>query len=151
MMKASIKLIKNEYSTGSLTLSELLVMDITKLFALGTLIVVLHILVNAHISREIYQWVPSLQKRLALILCVWFFPFIGVATAYKTLNLDWFKRKSKCSSSGESSMSGAFLEVDAIFNPGKKYMIEAQKKETIEKREDGDMYKKDKSYLNIFK
>lgn len=30
-------------------------------------------------------------------------------------------------------------------------MIEAQQKETIEKREDGDMYKKDKPYLNKFK
>ena len=134
-MKASIKLIKNEYSTGSLTLSELLVMDITKLFALGTLIVVLHTLVNAHISREIHLWVPSLQKRLALILCVWFIPFIGVATAYKTLNLDWFKRKSKCSSSGESSMSGAFLEVDAVFQSREKIYDWKRKKKKLSKKE----------------
>ena len=126
-------------------------MDNTKLLAFGVLIVVLHTLVNVHISREIHQWVPSLQKRLALLLCVWFIPFLGIAIAYKTLNLDWFKQKSKNSSSGQSTMGGAFLEVDAIFNPGKKYMIEAQKKETIEKREDGDMYKKDKPYLNKFK
>ena len=118
---------------------------------IGVLIVVLHTLVNAHISKEIHQWVPSLQKRLALLLCVWFIPFLGIAIAYKTLNLDWFKQKSKNSSLGQSAMGGAFLEVDAIFNPGKKYMIEAQQKETIEKREDGDMYKKDKPYLNKFK
>jgi len=107
---------------------------------MGTLIIVLHILVNAHISKEIHQWVPSLQKRLVLFLCVWFIPFIGITVAYKTLNLNWFKKKHKSTVSSQSSMSGAFLEVDAIFNPGKKYVAEAQKKEVIEKKEDGDMF-----------
>jgi len=115
-------------------------MDNTKLLTIGTLIIVLHILVNAHISKEIHQWVPSLQKRLVLFLCVWFIPFIGIAVAYKTLGLKWFKKKNKITVSSQSSMSGAFLEVDAIFNPGKKYVVEAQKKEVIEKKEDGDMF-----------
>jgi len=126
-------------------------MDNTKLLTVGSVIVLLHILMNAHISKEIHQWVPSLQKRLVLFLCVWFIPFIGVAIAYKTLDLDWFKQKSKNSSSGQSSIGGAFLEVDAIFNPGQKHVIEAQQKEIIEKREDGDMYKKDKPNLNKLK
>jgi len=107
---------------------------------MGTLIIVLHILVNAHISKEIHQWVPSLQKRLVLFLCVWFIPFIGITVAYKTLGLNWFKKKNKSTVSSQSSMNGAFLEVDAIFNPGKKYVAEAQKKEVIEKKEDGDMF-----------
>lgn len=115
-------------------------MDNTKLLTMGTIIIVFHILVNAHISKEIHQWVPSLQKRIALHLCVWFIPFIGISVAYKTLNLNWFKKKNKSTVSSQSSMSGAFLEVDAIFNPGKKYVAEAQKKEVIEKKEDGDMF-----------
>ena len=115
-------------------------MDNTKLLTLGFIIIVLHILVNAHISKEIHEWVPSLQKRLALFLGVWFIPFIGISVAYKTLNLNWFKKKNKSTVSSQSSMSGAFLEVDAIFNPGKKYVAEAQKKEVIEKKEDGDMF-----------
>jgi hypothetical protein len=119
----------------------------SKFLAVGSIIVLLHVLVNAHISKEIQQWVPSFKKRLVLLLCVWFFPFFGAAIAYKTLNLDWFKQKSKNASSGQSSMGGAFMEVDAMFNPGKKYMIEAQQQITIEKKEDGDMYKKKKPYL----
>ncbi|WP_064435825.1 MULTISPECIES: hypothetical protein [Pseudoalteromonas] len=115
-------------------------MDHTKLLALGSIIAVFHILVNAHISKEIHQWVPSLQKRLVLFLCVWFIPVIGIAVAYKTLNLDWFKKKNKSTVSGQSSVSGAFLEVDAIFNPGKKHVVEAQQKEVIEKKEDGEMF-----------
>ena len=118
-------------------------MENTKLLTLGVIIIVLHILVNAHISKEIHEWVPSLQKRLALFLGVWFIPFIGITCAYKILDLNWFKKtvKSKSSVSGQSSMSGAFLEVDAIFNPGKKYVVEAQKKEVIERKEDGEMLK----------
>jgi len=119
-----------------------------KLLTVGSVIVLLHVLMNVHISKEIHQWVPSLQKRVVMFLCVWFIPFIGGAIAYKTLDLDWFKRKSKKSSSGQSSIGGAFLEVDSIFNPGQKHVIAAQQKETIEKREDGDMYKKDRPDLN---
>jgi hypothetical protein len=115
-------------------------MDNTKLLTVGTIIIVLHILVSAHISKDIHQWIPSLHKRIALFLCVWFIPFIGIAVAYKTLGLNWFKKKNKSTVSSQSSMSGAFLEVDAIFNPGKKYVAEAQKKEVIEKKEDGDMF-----------
>ena len=126
-------------------------MDSTKLLTVASVIVVLHVFVNAHISKEIYYWVPSLQQRLVLFLCVWFIPFLGVTIAYKTLNLDWFKQKSKKSSSGQSSTGGVFLEVDSIFNPGQRHVIEAQQKETIEQREGGDMYKKDKPDLNKLK
>jgi len=117
-------------------------MDNTKLLTVGTIIIVLHILVSAHISKDIHEWVPSLKKRLVLFLCVWFIPFIGIVVAYKILGLNWFTKESKSTVSSQSSMSGAFLEVDAIFNPGKKYVAEAQKKEVIEKKEDGDMFNK---------
>jgi len=98
---------------------------------------------NAHISKEINQWVPSFQRRIALLLCVWFIPFVGIVIAYKSLDLDWFKEKSKSASSGQISMGGAFLEIDAIFNPSQKHVAEAKQKEVIEKKEDGEMYKKD--------
>ena len=126
-------------------------MDDTKLLPLIAAIVLLHILFNAVLSKEIHQWVPSLQKRIILFICVWFIPIIGIAIAYKTLNLDWFKKKNKNSVSGQSSMGGAFLEVDAIFNPGQKHVIEEKQKEIIEKKEDGEMYKKGKPDLNKLK
>lgn len=126
-------------------------MDNTKLLTIGSVIVLLHILMNAHISKEINQWVPSLQKRLVLFLCVWFIPFVGIAIAYKTLDLDWFKQKNKSTSSGTGSMGGAFLEIDAIFNPSQKHVAEAKQKEVIEKKEDGEMYNKDKLDINKLK
>lgn len=124
-------------------------MDNTTLLTVGAVILLLHILMNAHISKEIYHWVPSIQKRLVLFFCVWFVPFVGIAIAYKILDLDWFMQKSKNASSGQSSIGGAILEVDAIFNPGQKHVIAAQQKEVIEKREDGDMYNKGKPDLNV--
>jgi len=126
-------------------------MDDIQLLYLGAVIVLPHIFINAHISKEIHHWVPSVQKRLVLFLYVWFIPFIGVAIAYKTLGLDWFKHNKKNVAAGESSISGALLEVDAIFNPGQKHVIEAKQKAIIEKKEDGEMYKKGKLDLNKLK
>lgn len=119
-------------------------MDDTKLFSMGAAVVLLHILINGFISKEIHQWVPSIQKRIALFICVWFVPFIGVAIAYKVLDLGWFKQKSKKSAAGQNVVGGAFLEVDAIFNPGQKHVIAASQKEVIEQNENGEMYNKNK-------
>lgn len=126
-------------------------MDDVKLFSLGAAIALLHILINAHISKEIHQWVPSLRKRIILFICVWFIPFIGITLAYKALDLDWFKKKGTKSSSGQSAIGGAVLEVDSIFNPGQKHVIEEKQKEIIEKKEDGEMYEKGKQDLNELK
>ena len=101
---------------------------------MAAVIALLHILINAHISKEIHQWVPSLRKRMILFICVWFIPFVGVTIAYKALDLDWLKKKSTKSISGQSAIGGAFLEVDSIFNPGQKHVIEAKQKEFIEKK-----------------
>lgn len=126
-------------------------MDNTKLLSVGAVIVLLHLLINAHLSKEIYQWEPSLKKRVLLLVCLWLMPLIGIAIAYKSLGLDWFNYKKKSTASGQSSMGGAFLEVDAIFNPGQKHVIEAKQKEIIEKKEDGEMYKKGKPDLKNLK
>lgn len=126
-------------------------MDDFTLLPVGAVIVLLHILINAHLSKEIYQWEPSLPKRVTLLICVWFLPIIGVAIAYKSLDLSWFKHKNKNAASGQSTMGGAFLEVDAIFNPGQKHVMEAKQKETIEKKENGEMYKKGEQDLNTLK
>jgi len=37
-------------------------------------------------------------------------------------------------------MSGAFLEIDAMFNPGARYIIEARQKEHVELSEDGQLH-----------
>lgn len=126
-------------------------MDVTKLLPVIAAVVLLHILVNALLSKEILQWVPSIQKRIILFICVWFIPFIGIIIAYKALDLDWFRKKNKQSASGQGAIGGALLEVDAIFNPGQKHVVEAKQKEVIEKTEEGEMYKKDLQDLNKLK
>lgn len=122
-------------------------MDNAKLLPFIAAIALLHILLNSLLSKEIHQWEPSLHTRIILFICVWFIPFIGIIIAYKTLNLDWFK-KNKNSASGQSSIGGALLEADAIFNPGQRHVMEAKQKEIIEKKEDGEIYKKGKQDLN---
>jgi len=123
-------------------------MDNTQLISAGAVIVLLHIIINIHLSKEILQWMPSPIKRILLLACVWLVPFIGIVFTYKTLNLDWFEKNSKKTSSGQNHVSGAFLEIDSIFNPSQKYVIAEQQKENIEQKEDGKMYEKEKTDLS---
>ncbi|WP_448564502.1 hypothetical protein [Thalassotalea ganghwensis] len=117
------------------------------LLSVVAVIAVCHLLINAHLSKEIYHWVPLLKQRLTLLLCLWLIPLIGIVFVYKYLDLAWFKPKSVRSSSEQQNVGSAFLEVDAIFNPGQKHVLEAQQKEIIEEKEDGSVYDNNKQDL----
>ena len=74
-------------------------------------------------------------------MVVWLIPFLGAIIAYKSLNLDWFKRRKKNATNEQSNMSGALLEIDSIFNPGQRHVIEQKQKEHMEQTEDvGEKY-----------
>jgi len=115
-------------------------MEDIKLLTVGAIAILLHLIVNVHLSKDILLWVPSLRKRILLLAIVWFIPVVGATVAYRSLNLSWFKKTSKKSGCEQSMTSGAFLEVDAIFNPGQRHVIEAKQKEHVELKEEGDMY-----------
>ena len=78
-------------------------------------------------SKEIYDWVPSARKQIILFFLVWFLPLIGIFFANKYGNLGLFdKQKSK---NGDSAISGGFLLLHSIFNPGVKNTIEMVEKQ----------------------
>ena len=103
----------------------------------GSILFILpHIFINSLLSKELYLWEPSLRKRILLILVVWLFPVLGAIIAYKSLDLDWFSSTKKSSSNAQSNLSGGLLELDAIFNPGARHVIEQKQKEHMEQTED---------------
>jgi hypothetical protein len=112
-----------------------------------TMLTLVHILMSISLSKEIYDWVPTFGKRIALFICVWCAPVIGLIVVYRVLDLDWLGKKRGKTSSGQSSVGSVFLGLDSVFNPGSKHVVEAKQKETIEQAEEGDLYSPDNPEL----
>ena len=117
----------------------------------AVMIVSLYFCLNVKLSKEIWNWEPSVIKRVLLVLNVWLIPFIGGIVAYKYLDLDWLMKRSKQSKDTPNVISGALLEMDMIFNPGQKHVIEAKQKEHIEVNESGQLHASDRTVSNHLK
>ena len=117
----------------------------------GVTIVSVYLFLNIKLSKEIWNWEPSAIKRVLWVLFVWFMPFIGAFVVYKTLDLDWFMQRSKQSKDTTNVVSGALLEMDTIFNPGQKHVIEAKQKEHVEVTESGQLHGGDRMASNHLK
>ena len=111
-------------------------------------IVLIYVISSAKLSKEILKWEPSLVKRISLVLIVWLIPIVGGVVAFKHLGLDWFKKRSKKSSGAQNVMSGSLLELDVMFNPGARHIIEARQKEHVELSEDGQLHNNSPTNLN---
>lgn len=113
------------------------------------IIITLHLIVNLSLSKEIIDWMPLLGKKLLFMGLLWCIPFIGATVVYKHLNLDWLQ-PSKRNPADRSGISTGLLELGAIFNPGTKYVIEAQQKERVEVKKEGEMHNiKNSSIIDI--
>ena len=121
-------------------------MDITKLYALLLFAALILAFFNCLISRDIYNWIPSIKKQLGLYLLVWFLPVVGLLLANKIGHFGWFKKKKN--DGGSSVISGGFLGADSVLNPDAKHrieMIEKQKSEIHhEHKQAGDQNNKDR-------
>ena len=116
-------------------------MENLKLFQIGGIFVLIHFTINIVLTKDILDWVPSLQKRILMIAFVWCFPLLGALFTYKDLNLAWFKKVDK-KSAGNASISGGLLGIDSFVNPGAKYLAELMQKEQVEESEQGELFDK---------
>jgi len=91
-----------------------------------------HFLVNAILTREVILWVPSLGKRSMLLVLVWCVPVVGAIIAYRSTACGWFRSRRDPSGQGGSGAGGVLLEMDAVFNPGKRHVIEARQEQKVE-------------------
>lgn len=95
-----------------------------------SLITLFLVFFNGLLSKDIYEWTPSISKQVGLYLLVWFLPVIGFYLANKFGKLGWFtNRKTEI---GGSIISGGLLEMDSVFNPGAKHTIEIFEKQKYE-------------------
>lgn len=101
---------------------------------------VVHVFVGMLLTREVIVWPKlSIIKRSLLLFSIWFIPVLGAIISYKIVKLDWF-RKTTSNTSASGSVLG---EIDATFNPGARYSIEARQEVRIEQRKNGEPYGKE--------
>ena len=108
---------------------------ITFVFVLGFISFGL-VAINVYLTYEAIRWIPfSIRKRIGLCVLIWLAPLIGAIIAAKQLKLI-FSSKTAYSSGG----SGAFVEMDAIFNPQARHYIEykQEKSSIVVKNEQAD-------------
>lgn len=111
-------------------------MSETRNIAFILLFTLLHIFFCAMMSKTIYNWVPSIKKQILYYVIVWCLPLIGIVAVNKLANLGWFKTHSK--KGGDAVISGGLLEMDSVFNPGTRHVIELREQEHVEIREGGE-------------
>ena len=113
-------------------------MDNTKFITLFLVITFIHVIANLVFSKLILDSEPTVTRRSYLLAVLWLIPFLGIVFIYKTLDLNWFSNEDGSARTGGVSIS--FLEMDAIFNPGSKHVVEEQQREKMEVKKEGEMY-----------
>ena len=99
-------------------------------YAFAVLFLLLLIFFNCLISRDIYNWVPSTKRQIGLLSLVWSLPIVGFFIANILGKLGWFKKKK--SQGGSSAVTGGFMEMDSVLNPGVRNQIEMVEKRDSE-------------------
>ena len=113
-------------------------MDSTKLITFAILFALLYIVINAVLTKIILDLNLGFSKRTWLLALLWLVPFLGAGIVYKILDLGWFKKEP--GHKGSDSISTGFLEMDAVFNPSSRYIVEARQEEKLLVQKEGEMY-----------
>ena len=100
----------------------------------------IHLMIILVFIKFIIGHEPSIQRRVAYMLLLLFIPFLGVVLVYKILNLNWLRNENGSKRSGAISID--FLELDAIFNPGSKQVLEERHREKKESKKEGEKFEK---------
>lgn len=102
-------------------------------------LVIILVFIKFVIGRE-----PSNQKRAAYVFLLAIVPFLGALLVYKFLNLNWFRNEDGSKRAGAISID--FLELDAIFNPGSKHVLEERQRGKKKQNQNGKKFGKPKNH-----
>ena len=111
-------------------------MDSTSSLTILALLLFVHTVVVVAFSKLIVGHEPSHYRRLVYFTLLLFIPFIGAGLIYKFLELNWFRNEDGSKRSGAVSID--FLEMDAIFNPGSKQIMEERQRVKTQVRKEGE-------------
>ncbi len=95
----------------------------------------IHSISSAVFSNAVLEVEPKARRRVVLLMLLWSLPVVGAALVYRLLDLHWFSSEEGSSRTGGVTFN--FLEIDAIFNPGSKHVLEEQQREKMEIRKQG--------------
>lgn len=111
------------------------------------------VFINLLITKEILSWVKSKIRIVNLLLVLWCLPFLGAFVVYQKTDISpvWFyNANSEINSS--SVVSSSLMEVEAIFNPGVKYMkAEIMQEYKLDEQQENRVGKQDFSKIVISK
>jgi len=113
-------------------------MDNTRYLTIGVPFLCVLVLINAVFTKIIFSWEPAPGKRFLLLLVLWLIPFLGALMVYRNFDLAWFTKEDDAG--GSNAASTGFLEMDAIFNPGSKHVVEEIQRVKTEVRKEGEMF-----------
>ena len=105
------------------------------------LVLFMHLAVVLVFSKFIVAQEPSNRSRFVYFVLVVAVPFLGACLVYRLLQLNWFRNEDGSKRAGAISID--FLELDAIFNPGSKQVLEERRREKKEVKQEGENLNKD--------
>ena len=113
-------------------------MKIANLATIAAFLLFIHVVIAVMFSKIILDEELLLARRFKLFALTWIIPIVGVVVVYKALELNWFRNED--GSKGGTMTSTSFLEIDAIFYPGSRHVLEEKQREKIETRKEGEDY-----------
>ncbi len=110
-------------------------MSSANLLTIGIVLLFFHSILALLFSKLILDDEPLWGKRLPLLVSVWLLPVIGAVLVLRALQINWFRNDDGSGRTGGVAFS--FLELDAIFNPGSRQVLQEQQRTKVEIRKQG--------------
>lgn len=98
-------------------------------------LLLIHVIASSVFSKTVLELEPQAGRRIRLLGLLWLLPVFGALLVYKLLELQWFSNEDDSNRTGGISFS--FLELDSVFNPGSKHVLEEQQREKMEIKKQG--------------
>jgi len=115
-----------------------LLVDSANSLTLVALALFIHLMIILVFIKFIIGQEPSIHRRVAYTFLLVIVPFLGTVLVYKLLKLNWFRNEDGSKRSGAISID--FLELDAIFNPGSKQVLEERRREKKKAKKEGEKF-----------
>lgn len=112
-------------------------MDNTKLITILVSASIILVMLNLIFSKVIFDWELGTGRRIRLLALLWLLPVVGIVLISRMLKLGWFREAEN--SGAANGASFGLLELDSVFNPGARHVLEEKQREQTEQHRDGKL------------
>ena len=110
-------------------------MNLENSFFIIGIILLVHILICFSYSKEIYYWVPALKNKVLMLTALWLIPVFGVTYIHNHKLFKHMRSYKEGSADQGNAISSGMLEIDSVFNPGARNIIEAVQQQKVTNQE----------------